>query len=113
MENSELTPSPNISKEAACSLVDRLYGIQAVDVLLLNGFYDKNYHVKINLNKNGRLWPHGYVMKIVNSTDSHNTTILEAQFEVMFHLGKNGIKCSQPLKNLKGKYYSLEELSED
>lgn len=104
--------SPNLTKESVSALVYYLYGIKVVDITKLNGYYDKNYHVQINSNNQGRkLWPHGYVLKIINSADSQNPSVIEAQIEASVFLGKHGIKCPQPVKNLKSQYYSVENLS--
>jgi hypothetical protein len=34
------------------------------------------------------LWPHGYVLKVMNSLDSQNLPLVEAQTETALHLGK-------------------------
>jgi len=37
------------------------------------------------------LWPHGYVLKVINSLDSQNLPMFEAQTETVLYLGK--INC--------------------
>ena len=34
------------------------------------------------------LWPHGYVLKVMNSLDSQNLPLVEAQTETSLYLGK-------------------------
>jgi hypothetical protein len=34
------------------------------------------------------LWPHGYVLKVMNSLDSQKLSLLEAQTETVLYLGK-------------------------
>jgi len=34
------------------------------------------------------LWPHGYVLKVMNSLDSQKLPLVEAQTETMLYLGK-------------------------
>ncbi|GFG31655.1 hypothetical protein Cfor_10462 [Coptotermes formosanus] len=105
---------PHLSRQTAKALVHRLYGLKDVTIEELDGYDDKNYHVKICGDKNTScLWPHGYVLKVMNSLDSQNLPLVEAQTETALHLGAHGINCPQPVKNLSGKYYSLEELAEN
>ncbi|KAJ9595928.1 hypothetical protein L9F63_012901, partial [Diploptera punctata] len=59
------------------------------------------------------VWPHGYVIKVTNSLESQNTSAVDAQTKMALHLGECGINCPQPVRNVKGQFYSLEEISQD
>jgi hypothetical protein len=39
---------PHVSRQAAISLVQRLYGLKDITVVELNGYDDKNYHVQVS-----------------------------------------------------------------
>ncbi|PSN46930.1 Hydroxylysine kinase [Blattella germanica] len=105
---------PNLTNETAVLLVQRLYGFKQVKLVQLDGYDDKNYLVQVIDNSSGfNIWPHGYVLKVMNSLDSQNTSFVEAQTQMALYLEKHGIKCPQPIKNLNSQYYSLEDLSQD
>lgn len=105
---------PHLSQQMAMKLVQRLYGLKDITIVELNGYDDKNYHVKICGDKNeSHLWAHGFVLKVMNSLDSQKLSLTEAQTEIALYLGAHGVNCPQPVKNLSGNYYSLEELTEN
>jgi hypothetical protein len=41
---------PHLSQQMATKLVQRLYGLRDIEIVELNGYDDKNYHVKVSLN---------------------------------------------------------------
>ncbi|SPP79413.1 blast:Hydroxylysine kinase [Drosophila guanche] len=47
----------------------------------------------------------------MNSLDSKNEKIVDAQNQVMLYLSKQQIKCPRPIANASGKYYSVEKLN--
>lgn len=105
-------PGEVIAPEVADGLVEKvakeLYGLTVTKCKQLNGYDDKNYHVKVlptSLN------PHvtsqssdGYVMKIINTMDTNRPDILFAQIEVMKHLRSHGIATQEPVPTLDGCY---------
>jgi hypothetical protein len=44
---------PHLSQEVAMRLVQRLYGLNDIAIVELNGYDDKNYHVKVSLDGQG------------------------------------------------------------
>lgn len=58
----------------------------------LNGYDDKNFHIKEDPNVKNPLitthCPHGYVLKIMNSMDSTNLDVVDAQNEIMNFLSE-------------------------
>ncbi|XP_069688516.1 hydroxylysine kinase isoform X2 [Periplaneta americana] len=101
---------PNLSQQMVVAMIERLYGFKNVGIVELNGYDDRNFHVEIEeYDEDSDVWPHGYVLKVINSLDSQNTSYVDAQTEMALYLGARGVTCPQPVKNLSGNYYSLEE----
>lgn len=83
---------PVIDHDGVKLLAERLYGISVLELFELNGYDDKNYKITEDPNmKNPLITNHsqyGYVLKIMNSMDSQNLNVVEAQNEIMNFLGK-------------------------
>lgn len=108
---------PPVTEEIAAGLLERLYGMRTRSVRELDAYDDRNYHV---LCEETHTNPHvtspeeaGYVLKVINSLDSRKTGVIEAQNELMIFLNQRDIRCSLPVKNLNGAYFSLENLKSD
>lgn len=86
---------PIIDNEGVKLLVERLYGISVLELVELNGYDDKNYKIVEDPNVKNPLItnhsPHGYVLKIMNSMDSLDVGLVEAQNEIMNFLRKHSI----------------------
>ncbi|KAI8423432.1 hypothetical protein MSG28_012565 [Choristoneura fumiferana] len=106
---------PLISHEEVKLLAERLYGISVLELTELNGYDDKNYKIIEDPNMKNPLIthhsPHGYVLKIMNSMDSQNKGIVEAQNEIMNLLNTRNVTCPKPVRNVYGHFYSVETLS--
>jgi hydroxylysine kinase len=63
-----------LSDEQARDLSKRLYGLTVTKTKEFNGYDDRNFHLTVTEDCNnrfiGEVWPHGYVLKIVNTLDS-------------------------------------------
>lgn len=57
-------------------------------------------------------WPHGYVLKIINSLDTKKVNLADAVTQVMLFLRQQGIDCPRPVMNIFGKYHSIERIGE-
>lgn len=83
---------PQVDKEIVSSFVERLYGISCQEVQELNAYDDKNYKIVEDPNMKNPLITtrsvHGYVLKIINSLDSKNLSLVEAQTEILNFLSK-------------------------
>lgn len=55
-------------------------------------------------------WPHGYVLKIVNSLESKKEKLFDAQTQMMLFLRQQGIECPKPVMNVFGKYFSIQKI---
>ncbi|XP_049787661.1 hydroxylysine kinase isoform X4 [Schistocerca cancellata] len=78
---------PDINKEAVAELAYKLYGLPEVTVTELNGYDDKNFHLKVkHVDEEADIWCHGYVLKVINSLDSTDTLAIDGQTELLLYL---------------------------
>ncbi|RVE42043.1 hypothetical protein evm_013301 [Chilo suppressalis] len=105
---------PIIDHEGVKLLVERLYGISVLELSELNGYDDKNYKIVEDPNVKNPLItnhsPHGYVLKIMNSMDSLNVSVVEAQNEIMNFLNARSVTCPKPVRNVYGHLHSVETI---
>lgn len=84
-----------VDEEAVRLLAERLYGISVLELVELPGYDDRNYRLTEDPNVKNPLIlrhsPHGYVLKIMNSMDSKNLAVVEAQNELMNFLSQFSI----------------------
>lgn len=84
---------PQIDEEGVKLLAERLYGISVLELTELNGYDDRNFKITEDPNIKNPLitnhCEHGYVLKIMNSMDSQNLSLVEAQNEIMNFLSKS------------------------
>ncbi|XP_063995771.1 hydroxylysine kinase [Diachasmimorpha longicaudata] len=113
----EVRNRPNVNDKAAIELVNILYGFKVISIRELNGYDDKNLRIKCLEEDFDN--PHvesvekdGYVLKIMNSLDSKNISLVEGQNAMMLYLHQQSVSCPIPVMNSKGSYYSLEDLGE-
>lgn len=118
MASSTLEPGqvirPIIDHEGVKALAERLYGISVLELKELNGYDDKNYKITEDPNVKNPLITthseHGYVLKIMNSMDTQNPSVVEAQNEIMNFLGTRSITCPKPIRNVYGHLHSIESI---
>ena len=83
---------PSLTVEDCKKLVDQLYGFKVRDVEELQGYDDRNFKIMADEhyeNKNVKsICKDGYVLKVLNSMDSKELEYIEAQNELMLHLGQ-------------------------
>ncbi|XP_019764666.1 hydroxylysine kinase isoform X1 [Dendroctonus ponderosae] len=101
---------PKIDSETAKQVVFELYGLKVVKISELDGYDDKNFHVIVDEdicdNKSiGKVLKGGYVFKVVNSLESQNEKLFEAQTELMLFLNKHNIKCPGPIETKNHKSF--------
>nr|CAD7605349.1 unnamed protein product [Timema genevievae] len=106
---------PIISHKEVSEIVQRLYGLRNVQIVELNAYDDKNYHIQVRVSSeyNDTFNPDGYVFKVMNSLDSQKHSFIEAQNELLMYLDSNGFNCPKPVKNVDGLYYSVEKLPQN
>lgn len=109
---------PQLQLTDALHIAETLYGLKGIIGKELNGYDDKNYHIQFQQspevsNLYLQKWPHGYVLKIMNSHDSKNTDLVEAQNMLILYIGQSGITTPQPQRNVNGEYYSVETFNKN
>ncbi|KAL4709668.1 hypothetical protein ACJJTC_007399 [Scirpophaga incertulas] len=106
---------PVIDHEGVKLLAERLYGISVLELTDLPGYDDKNYKILEDPNVKNPLItihsPQGYVLKIMNSMDSKNASVVEAQNEIMNYLNTRSVVCPKPVRNVYGHLHSVETIS--
>lgn len=84
-------------------ILKRLYDLTTSEICSLPSYDDQNFHVSTNDGKE-------YVLKIMNSADSKNTSLIEVQTYAMSFLHQNGIPAQTATPTVSGQLMSLEEL---
>ncbi|XP_057380551.1 hydroxylysine kinase-like isoform X2 [Daphnia carinata] len=120
MERSEILLKPGqqikpyVPNEVIQDLLLKLYNLQVISVEELNSYDDRNFHIMVKehncLPDTEDVCLDGYVLKITNSLDSKACNLIDAQHKMMVYLDKNGLPCPKPIKNIEGKFMSLEQL---
>ncbi|XP_069156953.1 hydroxylysine kinase isoform X3 [Procambarus clarkii] len=106
---------PLVKQSDIPQLVNRIFGLTTVSVKELNSYDDKNFHIKVESTINNphikEIFPNGYVLKILNSMDSMNEKLVDAQNEAMLFLHSRGFNVPEPQKNIHGTFKTLERFS--
>lgn len=58
-------------------------------------------------------WPHGYVLKVINSLDTKKEGFFDAQTQMLLFLRQQGIECPKPVMNIFGKYHTALKVGND
>ncbi|XP_056615609.1 hydroxylysine kinase isoform X1 [Triplophysa dalaica] len=93
---------PNLSHSQVTEAIRRLYGLNASVIRPLPSYDDQNFYVESS--EGGE-----YVLKVMNSTDSQNVTLMELQTHAMNFLHHNGLPAQTALPTLTGELMSLED----
>ncbi|KAJ0032543.1 hypothetical protein NQD34_002624 [Periophthalmus magnuspinnatus] len=94
---------PNFSPAQASDIIMRLYDLTTSQIHPLPSYDDQNFYVR---STNGN----DYVLKIMNSEDSKNQSLIEVQTFAMSFLHENGIPAQTATPAVTGQLMSLEEL---
>lgn len=57
--------------------------------------------------------PYGYVLKIVNSTDTKKEKFFDAQTQILLFLRQQGVECPKPVMNIYGKYHKALKIGKE
>ncbi|KAK7889369.1 hypothetical protein WMY93_024929 [Mugilogobius chulae] len=98
-----LEKKPKFSVDQASDILKRLYDVTTSKINPLPSYDDQNFYV---LSTNGK----EYVLKIMNSEDSQNPSLIELQTYAMSFLHENGIPAQTATPTVTGQLMSLEEL---
>lgn len=94
---------PNLSHPQASEMVKRLFRLTPSQIRSLPSYDDQNFYVAAA--EGGE-----FVLKVMNSEDSKNSTIFEVQNFAMSILHHNGLPAQTALPNISGELMSLEEI---
>ncbi|XP_051550496.1 hydroxylysine kinase-like [Myxocyprinus asiaticus] len=94
---------PNLSHSQVTEIVKQLFGLTASIIRPLPSYDDQNFYVASS--DGGE-----FVLKIMNSADSQNFTVLELQTHAMNFLHQRGLPAQTALPTLTGQLMSLEEI---
>ncbi|CAL8309739.1 unnamed protein product [Lota lota] len=95
---------PQLSEGQALELVKRLYGLEVSTIRPLPSYDDQNFYV---------VAPKGggeYVLKVMNSADSKNPTVIDVQTQAMRFLHEHGIPAQTAVATAAGELMKLEEI---
>lgn len=107
-----------IDKDSVSRLVELRYGLVVKSIVELDAYDDRNFRIicedrmPFGNPHVSAVSKHGYVVKVINSLDSQNTGLIEAQNELLCFLIKKGFKCPCPVKQKDGSYHSVEKLGD-
>lgn len=94
---------PNFSQSQVSETVKRLYRLTPSEIRPLPSYDDQNFYVASA--EGGE-----YVLKIMNSEDSKNSTIIEVQTYAMSFLHQNGLPAQTAVPTTSGQLMSLVEM---
>eukprot|EP00064_Thunnus_orientalis_P007872 superscaffoldBa00000899_g7894 len=94
---------PTLTLQQATKLVLQLYGVKVMEISTLPSYIDQNFLV---VDKEGTR----NVLKIVNSEESKNPTLLEVQTLAMYLLCQYGVPAQTVLPTTTGQLMSMEEI---
>lgn len=78
---------PILDVENVKKILTEYYCVTIKNIVELNGYDDKNYHITIEGN-NDYNCREGYVLKIINVLDSAKPDLFDAQTQLLLHVGK-------------------------
>lgn len=87
----------------ATDILKRLYDLTTSEIHSLPSYEDQNFYVSSDNGKE-------YVLKIMNSGDSKNPSLIEMQTYAMSYLHQNGIPAQTATPAVSGQLMSAEEL---
>ncbi|XP_019953922.2 hydroxylysine kinase-like [Paralichthys olivaceus] len=96
-------PRPMLTPQQATEVTQQLYGVTVREITTLPSYIDQNYLVE---DKEGSK----YVLKIMNSKESEETTVLGLQTHAMSFLHQHGIPTQTAMPTTTGQLMSMEEI---
>lgn len=94
---------PNLSHSQVSNIVERVFGLTPSLIRPLPSYDDQNFYVAAS--EGGE-----YVLKVMNSADSQNPTLVELQTLAMTFLHQRGVPAQTALPTCTGQLMSLEEI---
>lgn len=94
---------PNLGESQVSEMVKRLFKLTPSEIRSLPSYDDQNFYVAPE--EGGE-----YVLKVMNSEDSKNRSLIEVQTYAMSFLHQNGLPAQTALPTTSGQLMSLEEI---
>ncbi|XP_078055964.1 hydroxylysine kinase-like [Mustelus asterias] len=101
---------PSLSEAQAVELVERLYGLKVSSVRPMPSYDDQNFHVLVSEGQESGDHSESYVLKVMNSVDSQDANLTEAQTGAMMYLSEKGFPSPTPIPTIDGQIMSLETI---
>ncbi len=92
--------------QQATELTLQLYGVSISEISTLPSYMDQNF---LMVDKEGTK----YVLKIMNSEESKNSSLLEAQTLAMSFLYQHGVPAHTAIPTTAGQLMSMEEIGNE
>ncbi|XP_074523980.1 hydroxylysine kinase-like [Halichoeres trimaculatus] len=102
MDDSSVSPRPLFSLQQATELTLQYYGVTVTEISTLPSYLDQNFFL---MDEEGKK----YVLKIMNSEDSKDTTLLGLQTLAMSFLRSHGIPAQVALPSKTGQLVNMVE----
>ncbi|XP_059496195.1 hydroxylysine kinase-like isoform X1 [Stegostoma tigrinum] len=115
MSSSEKTvlTKPTLTEAQVVELAERLYGLKVSSVQPMPSYDDQNFHILVSENQAIRDHGHSYVLKVMNTADSEDADLIEAQTRAMMFLCEKGFPAPTPIPTIDGKIMSLETIEQE
>lgn len=94
---------PNLNQSQVAEMLKRLFSLTPSKVRSLPSYDDQNFYVAAV--EGGE-----YILKIMNSEDSKNPSLIEVQTYAMAFLHQNGLPTQKAIPNTAGQPISMEEI---
>lgn len=112
LQDPEEQIKPQVTKDAVPELVNRLYGLKVEEIKELPSYDDLNFFVRVGENFDNShikaINSDGYVFKVLNSLQSRDPEIIDAQHAMCRHVRERGVPTQVPISNKDGREWSLE-----
>lgn len=94
---------PKLNLSQVAEIMKRLYNLTSSEIRPLPSYDDQNFYVAPN--EGGE-----YILKIMNTEDSKNPSMIELQTYAMSFLYQNGLPAQTAIPTTSGQLMSLEEM---
>lgn len=94
---------PDFSQSQVTEIMKRLFDLTLSKILPLPSYDDQNFHVVTGDGVD-------YVLKIMNSEDSKNFSLIDMQTYAMSFLHQNGLPTQTAVPTTSGQLLTLEEI---
>lgn len=94
---------PKCSQSQVSEMMKKLYNLKPSEIRSMPSYDDQNFYV-------AAIEGGEYILKIMNSEDSKNSSLIEMQTFAMSFLHQNGLPTQTAVPTTRGELMSLEEI---